>query len=475
MTGPASKKPKSPHRSSNPNLPRTIGKRLRRSILSFQFALQRRPPKAVLFLSVVAIFLVGIVFQVTFWGFVVNKFTGSNAILEFAYNHKPDSTFSEDSCTHKYDQAWAVMRDDGTAAAKKNIVEIAYFVQVGSDAVALLPRLFTRIHHPRNVYIIHIDTKVDKRLRQGIQDLIAHSPLYSKNMYMLKSEMVTYKAISMVTNTIAAMTLALEKHTTWDYFINLSGADYPLVSPEDQARLLTRPRVPIGRLNFVSFFPRKEWKPYSFRVRNMHWDPAVVGFQSSKSRLRLLRGQKTNPLEPHRAYIFTKAEAWMILSRPFVQFVVRSGFAKRMLVNHVHVLSVPEHYFTDILYNHPFWNQTIVPDGFRRVVWYLKNRRSGQHPYVLDRGSTPFAFWEYIAETRSLFARKFSKPNCALMDRVDAQMSGHGLNASDPKLDAFMLDRRTFYGRIVEHFDQLTKKTLAVQGYSYPNTAYPSI
>lgn len=470
MNAPGPKRIKSPLQRGPP-IPRGLSKRLRRSLVSLQFAL-RRPPKLALCLSLLASFLVLLLLFFSTGGFVSAKFSGPHAILSFAHRrHAPDSALSPEACDRKYDQAWQVARDDGREAVKKEVVEIAYFVQVGADSVHLLPRLFARIHHPRNVYVVHVDAKVEEIRRRVVEELVSDSEVYSKNVHVMKSEMITYKAISMVLNTLAAMTIALEKHATWDYFINLSGADYPLVGPEEQARLLSRPKVPNGRLNFVSFFPRKEWKPYSFRIRNMHWDPAAVGYQSSKSQLHLLRGQKTNPLEKHRGFVFTKAEAWMILSRPFVTFVLRSGFAKRMLMNHVHVLSVAEHYFADVLYNHPFWKTTIVPDGMRRVVWYLKHRRSGQHPYVLDTGTGPFAFWEYISETKSLFARKFSEADHPMMDRVDREMNGHGMNVKDE----FAEDRKVFYRRIVDHFDDLTKKTLALQRYSYPRAAYPNL
>lgn len=399
----------------------------------------------------------------------------THAVLARA--HEPQSAgsaFGDGACARTFDQAWAVQRDDGTEAAKMESVRIAYFVQVGLDSVPLLPRLFERIHHPENVYVVHVDAKVDPATRSRIADMVEADERYVKNMYVMESEMVTYKAISMVTNTLSAMTMALEKSSNWHYFINLSGADYPLLSMERQMSLLARPRVPIGRLNFVTFFPAKEWKPYQFRIRNMHWDPATVGYQSEKSRLRLLRGLKENPLERHRAFVFTKAEAWMILSRPFVAFVVRSAFAKRMLINHMHVLSVPEHYFADVLYNHSFWRKTIVPDALRKVVWYLRNKRSGQHPFPLDGGSTVMSRWEYIASTRSLFARKFVKPDSELMDAVDLRQSGAGLNASDPRVDDFRKDRQIFYNRIVRHFDMLTKKSLELQGYSAPRGAFSS-
>lgn len=454
---------------------RDCTKVLRRNAIQLQFAL-RGPRQFIAAVSLIVLISLALFFRISLRGYMSRSLYLRHDGIP--YHPSQDGTnfaLSHQACERQYDQAWRVMHDDGRQDSNKTFAEIAYFIQVGSDSVALLPRLFQRIHHPRHVFILHIDAKVDRELRAEVSKLLSDIEEYSANVHIMESEMVTYKAISMVTNTIGAMTLALEKHPTWDYFINLSGADYPLVTPENQAWLLARPRVPVGRLNFISFFPKKEWVPYSFRIRNMHWDPASTGYQSARSRLHLMRGHKTNPLERHRGFVFTKAEAWMILSRPFVQFVVRSSFAKRMLINHLHVLSVPEHYFADVLYNHPFWRDTIVPDALRRVVWYLRNRRSGQHPYVLDKGSSILTFWEYIEETRSLFARKFSVPDSLLLEKIDAEMSGAGLNESSANWNEHRMPRRVFLQRIVDHFDDMTQKTLNQQRYSWPKSAYPTL
>lgn len=390
-------------------------------------------------------------------------------------HNDPRSAFSEEACRREYDAAWSVLHDKNEHQKKKSIAEIAYFIQVGNDSVLLLERLFKRIHHPRNIYIVHIDGKVDFKLREEVRTLVDNSEAYKENIIIMKSEMITYRGVTMVMNTIAAMTAALEKHSTWDYFINLSGADYPLVSVENQARLLARPQVPPGRLNFITFFPRKEWIAYSFRIRKLHWDPAISRDQDHHARLYLLRGHGENPMESNRSFIFSKAEAWMILSRPFVKFLIRSSFAKRMLVYHKHVLSVPEHYFADVMYNHPVWRKTIVPDALRKVVWYLHGHRSGQHPYVLDKGRTLDTFWSTIHITRSLFTRKFSRPNSALMDRIDLELSGIGMNASSLSSDMHRKQRYRFYESLVKHFDVITQKSLREQGYSWPSSAYPKL
>lgn len=462
--------------------PRSCFKQTRRLLISLQFS-HRQSQALVLLISLILLLALSFIFHISLRSYFPSFLTwSSQPHLPFSghdVHTDPLSAFSESVCTKKYDPAWTVMQPDDhlhhqqQLAAQISSVQIAYFIQVGNDSVPLLPRLIKRIHRPQHIYLIHLDAKIPKHLRDTIVNLVATTSSYTNNIHIMESEMVTYKAMSMVTNTISAMTLALEKHKTWHYFINLSGADYPLVSPDVQASILARPRSPIGRLNFVSFFPKKEWLPYSFRIRKMYWDPALTGFQNLKSRLFMLRSQKINPLEEHRAFVFTKAEAWMILSRPFVQFIIRSSFAKRMLLNHMHALSVPEHYFSDVLYNHPVWRKTIVPHAFRTVVWYLGRRRSGQHPYVLDGGDSPYQFWPSLQDAKSFFARKFNNSNSLIMDRIDVQIGGVSKNETAPQAHNFEDLQLAFSKRITDHFDELTKSTLSHQGFSWPRTAYP--
>jgi hypothetical protein len=374
-----------------------------------------------------------------------------------------------------YSPVWLLQRTTPVAPNRTH-VSIAYFVQIGEDAILLLPRLLAKIHHPDNTYILHVDSKVPEGKRAQVHALVESAPHYQKNMHFLPSEMLTYKGVSMVLNTLGAITLARSVNQQWEYFINLSGTDYPLLSSDAQRRLLARPCMTSGLLNFISFFPKAEWEPYSFRVKFQFWDLAISGAEDPSSRLRRIQGNLENPLEPYRRYTFVKAEAWMILSRPFCNFLVRSAFAKRMLLNHVHVLSAPEHFFANVLYNHPFWRKTLVPDAFRKVVWYHQNRRSGQHPFILDAGDNPYAFWLYLEKTRSLFARKISKPSSPLVDRIDAELSGTAAVPADP---AEAVDRKfrqyQFYANMAKHFDSLTQKTLKIQNLQWPLYAYPPL
>lgn len=414
---------------------------------------------------------------------------------ESASHFTQPSFFAPENCVRQFDEAWTIQNILGHTNSTRSShrlpdsppeqherthethLSIAFGIQASGGTVKLLPRLLSRIHHRRNVYVIHIDSKTPQ---QEISSFLAHvqsKDEYASNVHVVDSEMLTYKGISTVLNTLTLMSTALSKHAEWSYYINLSAGDYPLISPDNLAHLLARPvGFTSGLLNYVWFFPRKEWRPYSFRVRNMYWDPAGCGYQSKDARLFYMRGQKSNPLEAYRSYTFTKAEAWAILSRPFIKFLTRSSFAKRMLLAHVHVLSVSEHFVTDTLFNHPVWRATVVPDAFRLVVWYFRGHRSGQHPYVLDsKDPNDFKFWSFLEESTAIFARKFSVADSPIMDRIDSEISGASLSQSHPTYEKFRSTRAAFYKRLAMRFDDLTKQTLRQQGYQWSDAAFPTL
>lgn len=392
---------------------------------------------------------------------------------------EPPSLFSPERCVRQFDQADVLQRSlSSSPSAKQSLyVSIAFGIQASGETVKLLPRLLSRIHSSRNMYIIHIDSKTSLDEIKQFRNHVKSIPAYS-NVEIIPSEMLTYKGISTVLNSLTLMSRALQLHSTWSFYINLSAGDYPLTTPDALSSLLSRPNAPPGALNFASFFPRSEWHPYSFRVNHMFWDPAESGQQSAKAKLFHMSGQRLHPLEPHRAYTFTKAEAWTILSRRFVIFLTRSSFAKRMLLAHTHVLSVSEHFTTDTLFNHPVWRATVVPEAFRKVVWYYRGRRAGQHPYKLDAFANKhqwFSFWSFLTDSTAIFARKFSIPDSPLMDRVDLEISGAGINERYPKFEFFRKARRQHFERLVQRFDHLTQETLRQQNYSWSSTAYPDL
>lgn len=51
-------------------------------------------------------------------------------------------------------------------------------------------------------------------------------------MVVVKANLVTYRGPTMVANTLHAAAILLKEGGVWDWFINLSASDYPLVTQD---------------------------------------------------------------------------------------------------------------------------------------------------------------------------------------------------------------------------------------------------
>lgn len=111
----------------------------------------------------------------------------------------------------------------------------AYLVSGSKGDLESLWRTLRAVYHPRNQYIVHLDLEspVDERLE--LASRINNDSMYSKvgNVYMItKANLVTYTGPTMVSNTLHACAILLKRSPDWDWFINLSATDYPLVTQD---------------------------------------------------------------------------------------------------------------------------------------------------------------------------------------------------------------------------------------------------
>lgn len=116
-----------------------------------------------------------------------------------------------------------------------NLPRFAYLVSGSKGDVEKLWRTLRAVYHPRNHYVVHLDLEspVDERLE--LASRINKDPMYSKtgNVYMItKANLVTYRGPTMVANTLHACAVLLKRSANWDWFINLSASDYPLVTQD---------------------------------------------------------------------------------------------------------------------------------------------------------------------------------------------------------------------------------------------------
>lgn len=295
--------------------------------------------------------------------------------------------------------------------------QLAFFLQIQRSTLHLLPRLLNRIYHAGNIYVVHFDT--DVRPAEGIRWLLRANVSYMypnrlpRNVKVMRSETVNYMGISMTLNTINAMQVALDFSSNWRYFINISGNDYPLVSPAVMRNLLSHK----GRSReFFCFKPmkRKFWHRFSFFSLD-----SALDFRNIERPV----GEwfVPNPLVFYSRGSIHKAEAWMILSREFARFVTHSSFARRILLLFSYSIMSDEMYFATLARNTLFDTRS-VNNCMRQIEWYDDGRVSGQHPYFMDDlfDTGHFTTREKLGNYTALFGRKFRRTSSPYMDYIDA-------------------------------------------------------
>lgn len=86
-----------------------------------------------------------------------------------------------------------------------------------------------------NQYVVHLDLESPENERRDLKEAVDAHPLFRRvgNVRMItKANLVTYRGPTMVANTLHAAAILLKEGGDWDWFINLSASDYPLVTQD---------------------------------------------------------------------------------------------------------------------------------------------------------------------------------------------------------------------------------------------------
>ena len=112
---------------------------------------------------------------------------------------------------------------------------LAYVISGSKGDGLQARRTLLALYHPRNQYVLHLDREASPRERVDLIRFVKLHPTFSQfdNVHVIsKSNLVTYKGPTMVASTLHAAAILLKKSKDWDWFINLSSSDYPLVTQD---------------------------------------------------------------------------------------------------------------------------------------------------------------------------------------------------------------------------------------------------
>lgn len=114
---------------------------------------------------------------------------------------------------------------------------LAYLISGTKGDSMRMMRTLQAIYHPRNQYILHMDLEAPPRERLNLSMSVKNDPTFNEveNVrVMTESNLVTYKGPTMIATTLQAIAILLKESLTWDWFINLSASDYPLMTQDGE-------------------------------------------------------------------------------------------------------------------------------------------------------------------------------------------------------------------------------------------------
>lgn len=113
----------------------------------------------------------------------------------------------------------------------------AYLISGNKGDGARIRRTLQALYHPRNYYVLHLDLEAPPRERVELARYVRFEPLFKEvgNVFVVgKANLVTYRGSTMVATTLHGAAILLKNFKDWDWFINLSASDYPLVTQDGQ-------------------------------------------------------------------------------------------------------------------------------------------------------------------------------------------------------------------------------------------------
>lgn len=269
-------------------------------------------------------------------------------------------------------------------------MKIAYFI-MAHHKPDQLQRLLQAIYSPQHLYLIHVDSKADAYLH----DMVSFFAENNDNIKLLTSRSVRWAAWSQVQLELDAIRELLHLDREWDYYVNLSGQDFPLVKQEQIEQLLQG-----STANYVRI---ETMPPVEKNVRqNFYWIEDMGQIKRMGER------------EPFESYFAShmkpvSGSSWKMITRSFAHFAVHSTFSYE-LQEYCRYCLAPDEMFFQLLLNNSDYVMTHNNMLHRYFEMEAMQEGGMSRPRILTSIDL-----EKLLQSGSLFARKFD-------DAVDSEI-----------------------------------------------------
>lgn len=258
-------------------------------------------------------------------------------------------------------------------------------------------RLFRAIHDPDNHYLVHVDKNSGPALQADIRDFLAAYP----NAAVLESKKALWGGYSLVDAELRGMETLLEMGRDWDFFINLSGQDFPLMSQKRIRAFLAQNR---GR-EFIRVLDQARMRPDTMGRVLQH----VVELKG-----RIVDTLVTRLfLDGATPYIGTQ---WKIVSRAFCDFVCHDPSVDRYKAFYRNTFIADEGFFQTVMMNTAVHGEIINDD--KRLIDWIPDGDIKLRPRTFVAADAA-----QLTGGADLFARKFDmQEDSEILDLLEAHL-----------------------------------------------------
>ncbi|XP_058087213.1 beta-glucuronosyltransferase GlcAT14A-like [Magnolia sinica] len=295
---------------------------------------------------------------------------------------------------------------------------LAYLISGTKGDSQRMRRTLQAVYHPRNRYILHMDLEAPPRERIELTMFVKNDPTFREveNVHvMAQANLVTYKGPTMIACTLQAVAILLKESANWDWFINLSASDYPLVTQDDLLHsLLHLPRD----LNFIEHTRVVGWK-VNQRAKPIIVDPGL--YLSKKCDVFWTTARRSLPTS---FKLFT-GSAWVMLTRSFLEYCIWGwdNLPRTLLMYYTNFVSSPEGYFHTVICNSDGFRNSTVSHDLHYIAWDSPPK---QHPLILSIKN-----FDEMVKSGAPFARKFEKDD-PVLDKIDRELLGRSVGRFAP-------------------------------------------
>ncbi|XP_052191179.1 beta-glucuronosyltransferase GlcAT14A isoform X2 [Diospyros lotus] len=233
---------------------------------------------------------------------------------------------------------------------------IAYLIS-GSDPHRIL-RLLLAVYHPRNHYLLHLDLSAPQSDRQFLAVTVRSIAVFraAQNVNVIgKADFAYPKGSSPLSSTLHGASILLRLSANWDWFINLSVADYPLVTQDDLLHILSYLPKDLNFVNHTSYIGWKE----SRSLKRIIVDP---GLYISEKIWMFYASQKRELPDAFRLFMGSSSA---ILSRKVIEFCIlgTDNLPRTLLMYLSNTPSAASVYFPTVLCNSRQFSRTTINHG----------------------------------------------------------------------------------------------------------------